>query len=51
MYSIFLDIASGILPQNDWIWGVAGVVAGVFIEILMNGKPARARASKSNRRR
>jgi hypothetical protein len=50
MYSIFLDIASGMLPQNDWIWGVVGVVAGVFVEIAMNGKPQRARA-KPNRRR
>ena len=51
MNPIFLEIAGGIFPNGDWIWGVVGVLSGVFIEILMNGSPARARASKKHNRR
>jgi hypothetical protein len=46
MNSILPDLAGAFLMQTDWIWGVLGIIAGVLAEIAINGKLARARASR-----
>jgi hypothetical protein len=39
------------LMQTDCIWGVLGIIAGVLAEIAINGKLARARASRTRGRK
>lgn len=51
MNSILPDVAGAFLMQTDWIWGVLGIIAGVLAEIAMNGKLARARASRTRERK
>ena len=51
MNSILLDVAGAFLMQTDWIWGVLGIIAGVLAEIAINGKLARARASRTRGRK
>ena len=51
MNSMLMDVAGGLLMQNEWIWGVIGIILGVLAECAINGKPARARASKTRERR
>jgi len=51
MNSMLMDVAGGLLMQNDWIWGVIGIILGVLAEVAINRKPARARASKNRQRK
>ena len=51
MNSMLMDVAGGLLMQNDWIWGVIGIILGVLAEMAINRKPAGARASKNRKRK
>jgi hypothetical protein len=51
MNSMLVEVAGGFLMHTDWIWGVIGILAGVLAEIAINGKLARARASKARERK
>jgi hypothetical protein len=51
MNSMLVEVAGGFLMHSDWIWGVIGLILGVLVEIAVNGKPARARASKARERK
>lgn len=51
MNSILLDVAGAFLMQTDWIWGGLGIIVGVLAETAINGKLARARASRTRGRK
>jgi len=46
-----MDVAGGMLMQNDWNWGVIGIILGVLAAMAINRKPARARAAKHRQRK
>jgi len=51
MNSMLLEVAGRLLMHSDWLWGVIGIILGVLAEVAINGKPARARASKTRERK
>jgi len=51
MNLMLMDVAGGMLMQNDWIWGVIGIILGVLAEMAINRSPARARAAKDRQRK
>ena len=49
MNSMLVEVAR--LLTQGWVWGVIGIILGALVEQAVNGKQARARASRPRRPR